>query len=79
MRLNGKLAIVTGGSRGIGFATVQAFLREGASVVLCASTQASADKAVASLQEQFPGATVEGIAPDLKDLAAVKTAFDGVV
>ena len=45
-RLENKVAIVTGGSRGIGYATVEAFLREGATVILTASSQESADRAV---------------------------------
>ena len=50
MRLKDKVAIITGGSRGIGFATADKFLKEGATVVLTASSQTSADKAVAQLQ-----------------------------
>ena len=49
MRFDNRVAVVTGGSRGIGFATVRAFLREGAAVILCASRQETADKAVAQL------------------------------
>lgn len=79
MRLKDKVAIVTGGSRGIGYATVQAFLREGATVVLCASRQETADKAVAKLQEEFPGAAVEGIFPNLSSSEEVQTSFDKVI
>lgn len=78
MRLEGKIAIVTGGSRGIGFATVTAFLREGATVVLCASRQETADKAVAKLKAADPEAKVEGICPDLSNPEAVKEAFGKV-
>lgn len=78
MLLENKVAIVTGGSRGIGYATVEAFVKEGASVVLCASRQETADKAVAELQETYPQAKVEGIFPDLSDYTAVKAAFDDV-
>ena len=78
MRLKDKVAIITGGSRGIGFATAEAFLREGATVVIGASSPASAEKAVVKLKEKYPDATVGGISPNLSDLEDVRKAFNGV-
>lgn len=78
MLLENKVAIVTGGSRGIGYATVEAFLQEGATVVLCASRQETADKAVNALKGAHADAKVEGIVPNLSEYAAVKAAFDEV-
>ena len=79
MRLNNKVAIITGGSRGIGYATVEAFLREGAKVILTASSEASAARAVDSLRAKYPEAQVEGISPNLASLESVKAAFDRIV
>ena len=78
MRLKDKVAVITGGSRGIGFATADAFLREGATVILAASSKASADKAVAALREKHPGRTVAGISPDLSSLEDVRSFFKTV-
>ena len=75
MRLKDKVAIITGGSRGIGLATVKKFLEEGATVILTASTQASADKAVEQLKQEYPQATVAGISPNLADLESVRNSF----
>ena len=75
MRLKDKVAIITGGSRGIGYATADAFLREGAKVILTASSQASADKAVARLKEKYPNSVIAGISPNLADLDSVRNAF----
>ncbi|MBD5485989.1 MAG: 3-oxoacyl-ACP reductase FabG [Lachnospiraceae bacterium] len=78
MLLENKVAIITGGSRGIGYATVEAFVQEGAKVVLCASRQETADQAVAKLKETYADAVVEGIFPNLSEYSAVKAAFDEV-
>ena len=78
MKLTNKVAIVTGGSRGIGLATVKAFIEAGAAVVLTASSQANAEKAVAALKAEYPEATVGGISPNLADLADVEKNFDEV-
>lgn len=75
MRLKDKVALITGGSRGIGFATADRFLQEGAVVILTASAQGSADRAVAQLKEKHPSGTVAGISPDLSSLESVRTAF----
>ncbi len=78
MNFEQKVVIVTGGSRGIGFSTVETFVKKGATVVLTASRQENADKAVAKLKELYPDATVGGISPDLRSLASVEEAFRGV-
>lgn len=55
-RLTGKVAIITGGSRGIGLATGRAMAAEGARVVLASRKQASVDDAAAAINADFPGA-----------------------
>ena len=78
MRLQNQVAIITGGSRGIGYATAEAFVREGATVILTASSIANAQKAAGKLKEAYPQATVEGISPDLSSLESVREAFAAV-
>ena len=75
MRLKNKVAIITGGSRGIGFATADKFLQEGATVIITASTQSSADQAAAELKRRHPDGIVAGISPDLSRLESVRAAF----
>lgn len=65
--LKNKVAVVTGGTRGIGYSIVKKYLENGAKVILFGSKQESADKAVQSLLAENPAWSVEGMAPNLID------------
>lgn len=79
MRLKDKIALVTGGSRGIGYATVTEFIKEGASVILTASSEKTAADAVSKLKKEYPEADVSGISPNLSSLAEVQEAFQNII
>ncbi len=76
--LKNKVAIVTGGTRGIGFAIVKKYLENGAFVVLCGSSQETADKAVKKLKDENVDCKVEGIGLNLNSPEEIKEAFQNV-
>lgn len=69
--LKNKVAIVTGGTRGIGYAVVEKFLQNGATVVLFGSRQETVTKAIASLKEKNENWEVSGAWPTLTDADAM--------
>ncbi|MFC4856017.1 SDR family NAD(P)-dependent oxidoreductase [Actinophytocola glycyrrhizae] len=71
--LTGKIALVTGASRGIGAAAARLFTQEGATVVLAARTES----ALKTLAEDLPGASY--VVADLGDVASVEHAVATVV
>ena len=77
--LKDKIAIVTGGTRGIGFATVKVFLENGAKVALFGSRQQTVDRAISELKELNPAYEVMGDCPDLTDEKQIQAAVDGVI
>jgi 3-oxoacyl-[acyl-carrier protein] reductase len=64
LRLKDRVVIVTGGARGIGRAAAEAFLREGARVMICSVKSASTE---AALKELRPLGSIEGIPGDVAD------------
>lgn len=76
--LQGKVAVVTGGTRGIGYAIVKKYLQNGAKVVLFGSRAETVEKALASLKAENAEWEVEGAYPNLMDADAVKAAIEKV-
>ncbi|GAA3404485.1 SDR family NAD(P)-dependent oxidoreductase [Paenibacillus hodogayensis] len=77
MRLSGKVAIVTGGSHGIGQAVAIRFAREGAKVGLCGRGKAALDETVALIREA--GGEALAFETDVSDKAQVDRLVDGVL
>jgi len=73
--LKGKVAVVTGGTRGIGLAIVKKYLENGAKVALLGSKQDTVENALASLKESHPEYEVLGFWPDLTKADEVAATF----
>jgi len=69
-KLEGKIALVTGGSSGIGLATAQLFVKEGAYVYITGRRQAELDKAVKTI-----GSQVKAIRADVSKLGDLDRLF----
>ncbi len=77
-RLAGRTALITGASRGIGFAIAAAYAREGAAVMLSARRQEALDAATAAIRADVPHAEVAAFAanagePDQADACVTAT------
>jgi NAD(P)-dependent dehydrogenase (short-subunit alcohol dehydrogenase family) len=79
-RLKNKIAVITGGNSGIGLATAQHFVQEGAFVFITGRRQAELDKAVAAIGKNITA--VQGDVSNLDDIdrlyAIVKQAKGGI-
>jgi 3-oxoacyl-[acyl-carrier protein] reductase len=71
--LAGKVALITGGGRGIGAAIAQGYADAGASVVVCARSVAQVEKTAEAIN--LAGGTAAGTICDVTDLASVEAAF----
>ncbi len=76
--LKGKVAVVTGGTRGIGYSIVKKYLENGAKVVLFGSRQETVDKALSSLKAENGNWKVEGMHPALTNAKEVEKAINEI-
>jgi NAD(P)-dependent dehydrogenase (short-subunit alcohol dehydrogenase family) len=76
--LTGQVAVVTGGSSGIGLATAEMFLRAGASVAICGRDTERLAQAEAALNAQFPNAQLLARRCDVLDADDVKAFAEAV-
>lgn len=73
--LEGKVAVITGGTRGIGFSIAKKYLENGASVALFGSKKESVDKAIKELKDINSNYNVIGFYPNLTDEEEVAKTF----
>jgi len=73
-RLEGKNALVTGGSRGIGLAIARQYAREGSGVALLSRTRERVENAAASIAAEIPGVSVVAVCADVTHGEEVESA-----
>lgn len=76
MKLRSKTALITGGSEGMGFATAELFLREGAKVVITGRSKARGELAIAKLRKLGPVVFIRG---DVSKPSDAKRMVEGTV
>src|SRR6202162_1699500 len=76
LELDGKRALVTGSTEGIGYAIAEALVHEGAEVIVNGRTEERVEQAIKSIQTSHPQAKVEGLAADLGNADGVRVAVE---
>jgi len=76
--LDGKVALITGGSDGIGYASAWELANEGATVVICARGQEALDEAVNKISSET-GGVISAIACDVTDVNQIETTFQKLI
>ena len=74
--LEGKVAVVTGGTRGIGYAIVEKFLENGAQVILFGSREETVNNALETLRKKY--SKVDGFYPKLTDEKELSSVFQQI-
>lgn len=77
--LEGKVAIITGSSRGIGYAVAEKFLDNGARVAILGSREESASKATESLKKDYDEKNFKGYWPNLTDEESARSFVEEVI
>lgn len=77
--LNDKIAVITGGTRGIGFETAKVFLENNAKVVIFGSRKETVDNALEELKKINPDFPVEGYYPNLSNYNEIQKVVKEVV
>lgn len=75
--LNDKIAIITGGTRGIGLETVRTFAKNGAKVILFGSRQETVDAALDKLKNE--GLEVDGYYPNLNSYPEIEQTINTIL
>ena len=78
LQLDGKKALVTGSTAGIGFAIARSLAREGAAVVITGRTQERVDSAIKGLRSEIPDAKITGVVADLATLGGANKCIEAV-
>lgn len=78
LHLDGKRALITGSTTGIGYAIAQGLAAEGAQVIVTGRTQASVDAALVRLRGDLPNAVAEGVAADCATSAGAQQVFNRI-
>ena len=78
-KLKGKKVLVTGSTSGLGYGIAEAFIQEGAAVIINSDHEKNVKAAVKRLQDKYPNANIKGITADLTKLEDANRLYDEAV
>ncbi len=79
IRLNGRSAVITGGSKGLGLAIAEEYAKSGADVTILARDQGALAEAKAKIQAGAPGRKVAAISCDVSKAADIRRTYDQIM
>src|SRR5271165_4625534 len=79
IRLDGKSAVITGGSKGLGLAIAEEYAKSGADVAILARDRGTLAEAKATIQAGAPGGKVAAISCDVSTAADIRKTYDQIM